>query len=52
MFREAGTQVPLVTTAPPCLPLDIKNSLKEDTRLFALSFLLEAFAFGFWDFGF
>jgi hypothetical protein len=41
MFREAGTQVSLVTmshpslrtTAPPCLPLDIKDSLEEDTRL-------------------
>jgi hypothetical protein len=70
MFREAGTQVSPVTmsclsqrtSAPPCLPLDIKDSLKEDTRLFALGafalrlllwgFLLEAFAFGFWAFGF
>jgi hypothetical protein len=49
----------LRTAAPPCLPLDIKDSLKEDTRLllFALGFLLEAFcfwllllAFGFWLF--
>jgi hypothetical protein len=39
MFREAGTQVPLVTMScpsprtiapPPCLPLGIKDSLKED----------------------
>jgi hypothetical protein len=46
-FREAGTQVSPVTmsrpslrtTAPPCLPLDIENSLKEDARLFALRVL-------------
>jgi hypothetical protein len=30
MFREAGMQVSLVTMSPPCLPLDIKDSLKED----------------------
>jgi hypothetical protein len=54
MFREAGTQVSPVTmshpfqrtAAPPCLPLGIKDSLKEDARL-----LLWAFAFGFWAFG-
>jgi hypothetical protein len=42
-FREAGTEVPLVTmshpssrtVAPlPCLPLNIKYSLKEEVRLF------------------
>jgi hypothetical protein len=38
-----------------CLPLDIKDLLKEDARhfalgLFALGFLLEAFAFCFWAF--
>jgi hypothetical protein len=41
-FREAGRQVPLVTmshpslrtaASPPCLPLGIKDSLKEDRRL-------------------
>jgi hypothetical protein len=57
MFREAGTQVSLVTmslpsprtTAPPCLPLAIKDSLKEDAGLFALDFLsFELWAFGFW----
>jgi hypothetical protein len=39
MFREVGTQVSLVTVSwlsprtvapPPCLPLYIKDSLKED----------------------
>jgi hypothetical protein len=43
MFREVGTQVSLVTMSclsprtvapPPCLPLDIKDSLKEDTGFF------------------
>jgi hypothetical protein len=42
-FRVAGMQVSPVTmschslrtTAPPCLPLGRKDSLKEDTRLFA-----------------
>jgi hypothetical protein len=42
-FREAGRQVSLVTmpcpslrtvAPPPCLPVDIKDSLQEDTRLF------------------
>jgi hypothetical protein len=33
-------------TAPPCLPLDIKDSLKEDARLLLWGFLLWAFAFG------
>jgi hypothetical protein len=64
-FREAGTQVSPVTmscpfprtTAPPYLPLAIKDSLKENMRLFALGafalgFLPEAFAFGFWAFDF
>jgi hypothetical protein len=58
MFREVGTLVSLVTlacpsprtAASPCLPLDIKDSLKEDGGVFALGFLLEAFAFGFWAF--
>jgi hypothetical protein len=54
-FREAGMQVSPVTmshpslrtTAPPCLPLDIKDSLKEDTRLLLLGFLLQRlFALG------
>jgi hypothetical protein len=56
-FREAGTQVPPVTmsrpsrrtAAPPCLPLGIKDSLKEDT----LGLLLWGFCFGllgFWLF--
>jgi hypothetical protein len=35
----------LRTAAPLCLPLDIKDSLKEDRRLFALGFLLKAVAF-------
>jgi hypothetical protein len=43
MFREVGMQVSLVTmpcpspitVAPhPCLPLDIKDWLKEDVRFF------------------
>jgi hypothetical protein len=61
MFREAGTQVSPVTmsrpsprtTAPPCLPLGIKDSLKEDARLlfwglfaFALRLLLFGFLMG------
>jgi hypothetical protein len=42
-FREVRMQVSLVSVslpsprtvaAPPCLPLDIKDSLKEDRRLF------------------
>jgi hypothetical protein len=44
-FREVGTQVSLVTVSmshpslrtvapPPCLPLDIKDFLKEDTGFF------------------
>jgi hypothetical protein len=44
MFREEGMQISPVTmsrrsprtAAPPCLPQDIKDSLKENTRLFAL----------------
>jgi hypothetical protein len=36
----------LESTAPPCLPLGIKDSQKEDMRLFALGFLLEAIALG------
>jgi hypothetical protein len=65
-FRESGTQVfPITvshpssrTTALPCLPLDIKDSLKEDRRvllwrLFALgAFCFGDFDFGFWAFGF
>jgi hypothetical protein len=64
-FREAGMQVSPVTMScpslrtavPPCLPLDIKDSLKKNLRffalrafalwLFALGFLPEAFVFGF-----
>jgi hypothetical protein len=54
MIREAGTQVSPVTmshlslrpAAPPCLPLDIKVSLKEDRRL-----LLWGFCFGLLGFG-
>jgi hypothetical protein len=43
MFREVESQVSLVTMScpflrtvapPPCLPLDIKDSLKEDVRFF------------------
>jgi hypothetical protein len=73
-FRKAGAQVSPVTmshpsprtTIPPCLPLDIKDPLKEDTGfllwafcfgafalgLFALGFLLEAFAVSFWALSF
>jgi hypothetical protein len=58
MFREAGMQVSPVTmshpssrtAAPPCLPLSIKYSLKEDARLLLWGLLLLAFgllAFGF-----
>jgi hypothetical protein len=39
------------TAALPCLPLGIKDSLKEETRLLLLAFgLLDfwAFGFGFW----
>jgi hypothetical protein len=56
MFREAEIQVSPVTIShpspranpPPCLPLFIKEALKED-----MSFL-EAFGlgFGFWPFAF
>jgi hypothetical protein len=62
MFRETGRQVSPVTMsfpsprtpAPPCLPLGIKDSLKEDGRLllwelFALGAL--AFRLLFWAFG-
>jgi hypothetical protein len=49
MVREAGTQVSAVimsypspkTAAPPCLPLGIRDPLKEGLRLWA-------FAFCFW----
>jgi hypothetical protein len=45
-FREAGKHVSPVTmshpslrtAAPPCLPLDIKDSLKEDMRFLLLAF--------------
>jgi hypothetical protein len=48
MFREAGRQVSPVTmslpsprnAAPPCLPLGIKDSLREDMRLLAFGFLM------------
>jgi hypothetical protein len=36
----------LRTTAPPCLPLGIKDSLKGEKRLLFWDFCLEAFAFG------
>jgi hypothetical protein len=43
-FREAGMHFSPVTTsrttAPPCLPLYIKDLLKEDVRLFWGGFLL------------
>jgi hypothetical protein len=53
MFREAGMQVSAVTMshssprtpAPRCLPFGIKDSLKEDARVFAFGFLMER-AFG------
>jgi hypothetical protein len=43
MFREVGTQVSLVTMSrsslrtvapPPCIPLHIKDLLKEDVEVF------------------
>jgi hypothetical protein len=42
--------MPSFTTAAPCLPLAIKDSLKEDTRPFALVLFvfLTGKAFGFW----
>jgi hypothetical protein len=51
MFREAGTQFSPATTSqpsprtasPPCLPLGIKDSLKEDVGVFLWCFLLWAF---------
>jgi hypothetical protein len=53
MFKEAGMQVPLVTMScpslrtaapPPCLPLGIKDSLKEDRKLLdGGSFLMKEF---------
>jgi hypothetical protein len=51
MFRKAGTQFSPITMSrlsprtvvPPCLPLDIKDSLKEDERLLLLVFWLLAF---------
>jgi hypothetical protein len=55
MFREAGTHVSPVTNVtplsavPPCLPLGIKDSLKEDVSLLLLAFSL-GFCFGFWLF--
>jgi hypothetical protein len=60
-FREAGMQVSPVTmsrpsprtAAPPCLPLDIKDSLKEDVRPFALgAFALRILIWAFWAFAF
>jgi hypothetical protein len=60
MFREVGTKVSPVTmprpsprtAALPCLPLDIKESLKEDWGPFALGFLLWAFVWGLFALGF
>jgi hypothetical protein len=52
MFREVEMQVSLVTVScpslrtvdpPPCLPLDIKDSLKEDMRFFNAGFLMGDF---------
>jgi hypothetical protein len=53
-FREAGTQVSPVTVSrlsprtavPPYLPPGIKDLLKEDARLFALSVCYGVFCFG------
>jgi hypothetical protein len=53
IFREAGTQVSPVTmshpslrtTAPPCLLLGIKDSLKEDDRFLLWAFVLGIFTF-------
>jgi hypothetical protein len=53
IFKEARMQVPLVTMScpslrtaapPPCLPLGIKDSLKEDRKLLdGGSFLMKEF---------
>jgi hypothetical protein len=42
--------MPSQTTAPPCSPLSIKDSLKENARPFALVLFvfLTGKAFGFW----
>jgi hypothetical protein len=43
----------LRNAASPCLPLGIKDSLKEDVRLLLLTFDFWAFGFwAFWAFGF
>jgi hypothetical protein len=54
MFRKAGNQVSPVSmslpslraAAPPCLPLGIKDSLKENLGLFALGLFAVGFCFG------
>jgi hypothetical protein len=56
MFREVGLQVFLVTMSclslrivpPPCFPLDIKDSLKEDAGFFDGG-LMEGFLMGWID---
>jgi hypothetical protein len=56
-FRKAGFSCynvtsPRRTTALPCLPLDIKDSLEEDVRLFALRLVaLGLLHLGFWVWG-
>jgi hypothetical protein len=40
------------TAAPPCLPLNIKDSLKEDGRLFAFGFYLRLLVLAFGLLGF
>jgi hypothetical protein len=62
MQVSPGTMSPVTTsgpsprtTAPPCLPLGLKDSLREDARLLLFcfggfllwGFCFEAFAFGF-----
>jgi hypothetical protein len=56
-FREVGMQISLITMShpslrtvapPPCLPLDIKDLLKEDTG-FLMGKLMEGFLMGIFD---
>jgi hypothetical protein len=46
------SRLSLRTAAPPCLLLDIKDSLKEDRRLLLWGIWFGAFALGFWPLDF